>query len=39
LRIAAGEEGDVVAEVDEALGDVGDDAFGAPVKLGWHAFI
>lgn len=36
-RIAAGEEGDIVAEPDQLLGKVGDHPFGAAVQLGRDA--
>jgi hypothetical protein len=38
-RIAGGEERDFVSSPDEFFSQISNDAFGATVKLGRHAFI
>ena len=39
LRLGAGEQGDLVAEVDQGVGQVGDDPLGAAVEAGRHGLI
>ena len=39
LRVAAGEQGHVVAELDQRVGQVGDDALGAAIEPRRDAFV
>lgn len=39
LGVDRGEQGDVVPQVDQGVGQVGDDAFGAAIQPGRHGLI
>jgi len=39
VRVAAGEEGDVVSLPHQLIGEIGDDALGAPIKLRRNALV
>ena len=38
-RISTGEQGNVVAERDQFLGQEGNDTFGAAIELWWNRFV